>query len=94
MNTNDIKHLANLSRLHLEEKEINAYTEQFDHIVAYVDKIKEISSDGDESQFSDETPINILREDEVLLQSKPEKIIDEAPSHQDNFVKVKKILQQ
>jgi len=94
MNTNDIKHLAHLSRLHLEEEEIEAYTQQFDEIVAYVDKIKEISNNEIPEQVRDDAPSNILREDVVSSYENPEQIIDEAPSHQDNFVKVKKILQQ
>jgi aspartyl-tRNA(Asn)/glutamyl-tRNA(Gln) amidotransferase subunit C len=93
MNTKDIKHLAHLSRLHLTDEEVEAYTKQFDEIVAYVDKIKEVTSDSDGIIESNEAK-NILRDDEVSSYQNPEAIIDEAPSHQDNFVKVKKILNQ
>ena len=94
MNTNDIKHLAHLSRLHLEDAEVEEYTKQFDEIVAYVDKIKEIASDS-ESQIIESNEVkNVLREDIVSSYENPETIINEAPNHQDNFVKVKKILNQ
>jgi aspartyl-tRNA(Asn)/glutamyl-tRNA(Gln) amidotransferase subunit C len=94
MNTNDIKHLAHLSRLHLEEREVEAFTEQFDEIVAYVDKVKEVVSDSDSDIIESNEVRNVLRDDVVSSYEKPEQIIDEAPAHQDNFVKVKKILQQ
>ncbi len=94
MNTNDIKHLATLSRLHLEDAEIQEYTEQFDEIVAYVDKIKEITSESDSQIIESNEVKNVLREDVVSSYENPENIINEAPSHQDNFVKVKKILNQ
>ena len=101
MNTNDIKHLAHLSRLHLEEGEVETYTKQFDEIVAYVDKIKEVSNKeipeqvrDDNESLQDNAPVNVFREDIVEVYQNPEIIIDEAPSHQDNFVKVKKILNQ
>lgn len=93
MNSKDIKHLASLSRLHLTDEEVDAYTKQFDEIVAYVDKIKEITSESNEVIESNEVR-NVLREDNVSSYEQPEIIIDEAPSHQDNFVKVKKILNQ
>lgn len=88
----DIKHLATLSRLHLEESEIEAYSKQFDEIVAYVDKIKEVASAAGEQVIESNEVKNVLREDVVKSYENPEKIIDEAPAHHENFVKVKKIL--
>lgn len=94
MNSQDIKHLASLSRLHLSDEEADAYTKQFDEIVAYVDKIKEISAHDEIPHQVRDDNANTLREDIVNSYQNPEHIIDEAPSHQDNFVKVKKILNQ
>lgn len=94
MNSKDIKHLATLSRLHLNDDEIDAYTKQFDEIVAYVDKIKEVTSDSGSEVIESNEVKNVLREDIVRSCQNPEQIINEAPSHQDNFVKVKKILNQ
>lgn len=88
----DIKHLANLSRLHLEDSEVEAYSKQFDEIVAYVDKIKEVAASAGEQVIESSEVRNVMREDVVKSYENPETIIDEAPSHQDNFVKVKKIL--
>ena len=94
MNTKDITHLAHLSRLHITEEEVEQYAKQFDEIVAYVDKIKEVAPDADSGIIESNEVKNVLREDVVSSYQNPQAIIDEAPSHQDNFVKVKKILQQ
>lgn len=92
MNTDQIKHLAHLSRLHVSNDEIQEYTKQFDEIVAYVDKIKECS---DTAEVLDSNAVkNVLREDKVISYTNPEHIIDESPRHHDNFVQVKKILKQ
>lgn len=88
----DIKHLANLSRLHLEDSEVEAYSKQFDEIVAYVDKIKDVAASAGDQVIESSEVRNVMREDTVKSYENPETIIDEAPSHQDNFVKVKKIL--
>lgn len=94
MNKNDIQKLAQLSRLHLEDSEAEAFTHEFDEIVAYVDKIKEVSSDTGSNIIESNEVKNVLREDTVSSYENPENIINEAPSHMDNFVKVKKILNQ
>jgi aspartyl-tRNA(Asn)/glutamyl-tRNA(Gln) amidotransferase subunit C len=95
MNSKDIKHLAHLSRLHITNEEVEQYAKQFDEIVGYVDKIKEVSIDQSTQQVRDKnTPNNILREDEVNSYTNPEIIINESPRHHDNFVQVKKILNQ
>lgn len=94
MYIDDIKNLAQLSRLHLEDAEVEAFAHQFDEIVRYVDKIKEISSDDASDIIESNEVKNVLRNDVVSSYENPQKIIDEAPSHVDNFVKVKKILNQ
>ena len=94
MNSKDIKHLAHLSRLHITDEEVEEYTKQFDEIVGYVDKIKEVSIDQSSSKIQDDMSINVLREDEVHSYTNPETVINESPRHHDNFVQVKKILNQ
>ncbi len=49
------------------------------------------SATGDQVIESNEVK-NVLREDVVKSYENPEQIIDEAPTHHDNFVQVKKIL--
>lgn len=94
MNKSDITHLAHLSRIALSEEEISEYITQFDEIMLYVDKIKE-SHDEEGSQIIESNQIqNVLRDDVACSYKNPEVIINEAPHHQDNFVKVKKILNQ
>ena len=92
MNTDQIKHLAHLSRLHVSDNEIQEYTKQFDEIVAYVDKIKECANTTEVLESN--AVKNVLREDKVISYKNSEQIINESPRHHDNFVQVKKILKQ
>lgn len=93
MKKEDIQHLANLSRLELTDAEIEKYATQFDEILAYVDKIKEISSDED-LKIESVSVKNVFREDDDIQESGiyTEKILEEAPDRHEDFVKVKKIL--
>lgn len=93
MKKEDIQHLANLSRLELTDSEIEKYATQFDEILAYVDKIKEISSDED-LKIENTSVKNVFREDDDIQEGGiySERILEEAPDEYENFVKVKKIL--
>jgi len=42
----EVKHVARLARLTLEEAELDAFTGQMDGILAYVDKLGELDTDG------------------------------------------------
>lgn len=42
----EVKHVAHLSRLNLDEKELGEMTNQLDKILAYVDKLGELDTEG------------------------------------------------
>ncbi len=89
--TDDIKHLAALSRLELSEGEIQTLTSQVDSILGYVGQIQNISGD-----IQREVPAlhNVMRED--VPTNTPgeytEGILNNAPAREGNYFKVKKIL--
>jgi aspartyl-tRNA(Asn)/glutamyl-tRNA(Gln) amidotransferase subunit C len=89
----DIEHLANLSRIKLDEKSLEGLTKDIESILGYVDQIKEVSATLDEKK---EAGINrnVMREDENPHDSgiNTIKILDEAPYKEHGFVKVKNIL--
>lgn len=95
MKKEEIENLAILSRLELSEAEVEKYSEQFDEILHYVDKIKEIKDDNSlSSKLQNDEIKNIFRSDDDIQEGGiyTERIIGEAPKSQDGFVKVKKIL--
>lgn len=92
----DIKKLATLSRINLTDKETKQFAEEIESILHYVEQIKEVSATVD-SGVKDKVTFkhrNALREDvdNSALNPKPEVVIKEAPSVEDGYVKVKKIL--
>ena len=88
----DVKKLAELSRIHLEEKEVEELRDSLDSILGYVEQIKQVSADSNIEQTF--PIINVLRED---INPNPtgedrEKLLNSAPKREGNYVKVKKIL--
>ncbi len=88
----DIKNLADLARIEVTESDAESLTGEIDAILGYVSKINEISVDG-----TGEIPVirNIMREDVVTHKSGEytEAILNNAPSREGSYLKVKKILE-
>jgi aspartyl-tRNA(Asn)/glutamyl-tRNA(Gln) amidotransferase subunit C len=92
MEIKDVKKLAELSRIHLEEQEVEELRASLDSILGYVEQIKQVSADSDVEQTF--PVVNVLRED---VNPNPtgenrEKLLNSAPKREGNYVKVKKIL--
>jgi aspartyl-tRNA(Asn)/glutamyl-tRNA(Gln) amidotransferase subunit C len=87
----DIKHLADLSRMEISESEMEKLTGEIDSILGYVGQI--MNTNGD---IKREVPAlhNVMREDEPQNKSGEytEAILKNAPSRDGNYLKVKKIL--
>ena len=93
----EIEKLAELSRIHLAESEKETFTKDIDSVLAYVEQIKEVVSSGD--THADKKPADIihrnaLREDiaDTHINPDPSVLVELAPSHEQGFIKVKKIL--
>jgi len=88
----DIENLANLARIRLSEAEKESLAKDVDSILAYVDQIK-TAPVGDLKPQAGAVK-NVVREDVAvaILAEDRERILDEAPKREGDFVAVKKIL--
>ena len=91
--TQDIEKLATLARIKVSNEEKQSLTKEIDSILAYVDQIKKATV------AMDYTPTpgavhNVTRPDEprTISSEDRERILDEAPDREGNFVAVQKIL--
>lgn len=91
----DIEKLAELARIKLDDSEKHDLTKEIDSILTYVDQIKKATVD------IDHTPVpgvvhNVMRED-VAVTTSPEdreRLLNEAPHREGEFIAVKKIISQ
>jgi len=88
----DIESLANLSRIRLSDAEKESLAKDVDSILAYVDQIKAAPVDDSRSEAG--AVKNIMRDDVAVSISAEdrERILDEAPKREGDYVAVKKIL--
>lgn len=74
-----IKHIAMLARLGLSDSEAEAYVEQMNAVLGYMDILKEISTDKVEMTLQVNGLRNAMRADDVLPQVAPEELLAVSP---------------
>lgn len=62
----DISHIAWLARIKLTEEEKRLFSSQFDEIIKYVSKIKELDLEKVEPLYTPFEEVNVFRADEVV----------------------------
>lgn len=67
LTTQDVQHIAKLSRLYLSEEEIEIYRTQLDSILTYIEKLQAVETSG-VAELQHALPIsNVFREDLVAV---------------------------
>lgn len=89
----DVKKLANLSRIELTPEEEDAFLAEIDPILGYVGQIQNI--EGQVSSEESSIRKNVFRKDSDAHESGifTDALIGQAPRSEKGYVKVKKILQ-
>lgn len=94
----ELKKLAELSRIELSEEELGSFSHDIEGILSFIKQIQEVRLDHEKNEKSSENIFemvkNKFREDENP--HKPgaysEEILNEVPEKEGGYVKVKKIL--
>jgi len=88
-----VKHIAKLARLKLDDREIDSYKKNLNSILGYVDMLGELNTDDVQPMRSIRDRKNVWREDEPGKTDKAEAILKNAPLKENDYFKVPKILE-
>jgi aspartyl-tRNA(Asn)/glutamyl-tRNA(Gln) amidotransferase subunit C len=89
-----VKHVALLSRLSLDEKELELYSRQLASILTYISKLNELDTkDVQPTSHALSTLKNVFRKDIQRPSLKPEDALCNAPSREDSFFKVPQVIE-
>ncbi len=89
----DVEYIANLARLEFKEEEKEKFTEQFNRILEYMEKLNELDTTNVEPLYHVIDIKNVFREDVVKPSYPREEILKNAPSRTEFFFKVPKVIQ-
>lgn len=88
----EVRHLAALSEINLNDDELTSLTTDIDNIVDYINQLDELDTYNVEPTFQLTGLHNIWREDTIEPQLPREKLLELAPAAENNQVKVPKVL--
>ena len=91
---NEVKKVAHLARLELNEDEINKHAEQLEKILEYIKQLEKIDTNDVPCTTRAIEVINVFRKDKKQNSDCKEELLDLAPSKEDEYFKVPKILSE
>ncbi len=90
----EVKKVAHLARLELNESEINNHAEQLEKILEYIEQLEKIDTNDVQSTTRAIEVINVFRKDEKKISDCTEELLELGPSREDEYYKVPKILNE
>ena len=90
----DVEHIANLARIELNAAEKKMFEAELSGILAFVETLNEVDTDGVEAVTGGTLLQNVMRDDEqkdLALEEKSAFLRKAAPNTKDDFIKVKSI---
>jgi aspartyl-tRNA(Asn)/glutamyl-tRNA(Gln) amidotransferase subunit C len=94
IDTNVVKHIANLSRLSLSDEEVESYTHQLGSILTYVEQLNKIDTSGVEPTAFIAPAHDPLRDDTEAASLSPEKLLANGPKVTSGHFAVPKVITQ
>ncbi len=88
----DVLKITKLSRIALNEEEVEKFQKQLSTVLDYVDELKKVDTEGIAEVFEVTGLVNVQREDKVVDHGNREEILSQAPETKDGYFKVKAIL--
>jgi aspartyl-tRNA(Asn)/glutamyl-tRNA(Gln) amidotransferase subunit C len=92
----EVLKIAELAKLHFSESELEAFTAQFQHILDYIEKLKEVNVEGIEPtshvSLVNESGEHLFRADTISTSLPVEKALENAPDTGADQFRVPKVL--
>ena len=89
----EVIHIADLSRIKLNDSEKERYSQDLTSILEFVDQLNEIETDKIEPIMNITGLENVMDEDRAKQDPAAEKIIQNAPDAKDGYFRVKKVIE-
>ena len=92
--TDEVKHIAKLSKLEIPDEELDYYSNEMDKIINYFSRLREIDTSQVEPMTHVSDKKNIVSEDNSEDSLNVSDVIKSSPDTFGNFIKIPKILDQ
>ena len=90
----EVKKVAHLARLELNENETSSHADQLEKILEYIKQLEMIDTDNVHCTTRAIEVINVFRKDERKNSNCSEELLELGPSKEDKYFKVPKIINE
>ena len=90
----EVKKVAHLARLELNENEIKSHAEQLEKILKYIKQLEKIDTYDVPCTTRAIEVLNVFRKDEKKNSDCIQELLELSPSKEDNYFKVPKIINE
>ncbi|MBX7125842.1 MAG: Asp-tRNA(Asn)/Glu-tRNA(Gln) amidotransferase subunit GatC [Cyclobacteriaceae bacterium] len=90
---NTLDKIAHLARLTFEEKDAEEMMKDMSRMVSFVEKLKEVNTEGVEPLTTMSHEVNALRDDVPAAPLEHERALRNAPQHDSDYFRVPKVLE-
>ena len=90
----EVKKVAHLARLELNENEINCHADQLEKILEYIKQLEKIDTHDVPCTTRAIEVINVFRKDEKKNSDCKQELLELSPSREDDYFKVPKIINE
>tara|TARA_B100000902_G_scaffold121927_1_gene122015 strand:- start:1895 stop:2188 length:294 start_codon:yes stop_codon:yes gene_type:complete len=94
ISSDEVKKVAQLARLELNESEIHKHAEQLEKILEYIKQLEKINTENIACTTRAIEVVNVLRKDEKKDYEDSDELLDLAPSIENKYFKVPKIISE
>mgnify|MGYP001972730126 CR=1 FL=1 len=93
LDKNDVRRVAFLARIRVEEDDLQPVAEDLNNIIAWVEQLSEVDTDGVQPLTSVEAMAMPKREDKVTDGGDPDRVLGNAPDRVGDFYAVPKVVE-
>lgn len=94
LSRDDVLRLAQLSRLHLSNEELDQFSSELTAILDYVEQLSGVDTAGMEPTAQVTGLTNVMRTDEVFdYGATPDELLVNVPARKERYIKVKRVLE-
>ncbi|MGK9475210.1 Asp-tRNA(Asn)/Glu-tRNA(Gln) amidotransferase subunit GatC [Melioribacter sp. OK-6-Me] len=88
----EVEYIARLARLRFNDEELESYTAELNEILNYMEKLNELNTETVEPLSHPIENVNVFREDKLVASIDRADALKNAPSRDEEFFKVPKVI--
>ena len=90
----EVSHVARLARLELSPADLERMRQELSSILAYIDKLRALDTEGVEPTSHAVPLVNVMRDDELARSFAPSEMLANAPDPAGGLFRVPKIIEE